>query len=637
MNVKCGVLNMTYGYNGKILRVNLSNKAVVVEEPEENFYRCYFGGKGLISYYLLRELAAGVDPLGADNKLIFAAGVVTGASVGGCGRNSIGGKSPLTDAYGDAEVGGYWGAELKHAGYDAVIVEGRSESPVYLWIKDGEVEIKDAGHLWGMSTAECQKSIREDVREPLARTAIIGLAGENLVRYACILNDVSHAAGRMGMGAVMGSKNLKAIAVRGHRRLNLADPDAVKNMAKWLQENASRLAGVLHSRGSAGIVGYLNRQGGLPTRNFQQSFFEGADNISGRAMEQSILVGQGSCYACPIRCKREVSVAEPYEVAPVYGGPEYETVAALGSNCGIDDLKAIAKGNELCNSYGMDTISTGAIIAFAMECFERGILDKAATGGLELNFGNASAMLQLIDMIVRREGIGSILADGVARAAKGIGKGSEEFALHVRGQEIPMHEPRYKQGLGISYAVSPKGADHTVSIHDSAYVKEGPGLEEFKALGILNPLPLDDLSTTKVRMAAYHGYWQHFLDCLLLCSYIPFNYRQVEELVHAVTGWNSTVWEMMKVGERCMAMARAFNVREGLGKEDDFLPRRFFSTLPSGPRQGVAIDKEKFLQAKETYYSIMSWNGPYGCPSLGKMQELGIEWVSDYLGGKVGD
>jgi len=628
---------MAYGYNGKILRVNLSHRTVSVEEPEDNFYRRYFGGRGFISYYLIKELKAGVDPLGPENKLVFASGVVTGVPVGGCGRNSVGGKSPLTGAYGDAEVGGYWGAELKQAGYDAIIVDGRAESPVYLWIKDGEVEIRDASHLWGKTTAETQEIIRSDVGEPLARTAIIGQAGEKLVRYACILNDVTHAAGRTGMGAVMGSKNLKAIAVRGHNRLTLASPDAVATLAKWLRDVVGIVMGGFQAQGTAVGLRALNKEGGLPTRNFQQGVFEDADKISGRAMKESILVGRGSCYACPVRCKREVSVSEPYQVDSVYGGPEYETLASFGSSCGIDDLAAIAKANELCNAHGLDTISAGAVVAFAMECFERGILSERDTGGLKLNFGNASAMVQVVDMIARREGIGDILAEGVARAASRIGKGAEEFALHVKGQEIPMHEPRYKQGLGLGYAISPKGADHTMSLHDSMYASEGPLLESTRALGILEPLALDDLSPAKVRMVVYHSCWQHLLDCLVMCNFMPFNYRQVEELVCGVTGWNSTVYELMKVGERCLAITRAFNIREGLGRKDDLLPQRFFTPLPSGPLQGVGIDKDKFEQAKATFYSMLGWDKIDGVPGLGKLQELGIEWVFDYLGGKIGD
>ncbi len=622
---------MANGYNGKMLRVDLSRRAISVDEPEDRFYRCYLGGRGFISYYLLKEVEAGIDPLGPDNKLMFACGVVTGAPVGGCGRNSVGAKSPLTGAYGDAEVGGYWGAELKHAGYDGIIIEGKAEKPVYLWIKDGQAEVRDASHLWGKSTGECQEAIRSDLGEPLARTATIGQAGENLVRYAAILNDVHHAAGRTGMGAVMGSKNLKAIAVRGRNRPALANPEAVRALAKWLRDIVGIVMGGMHAQGTAVGLKALNRDGGLPTRNFQEGVFEEADKISGRAMKETILVGEGSCYACPVRCKRVTSVSEPYQVDPAYGGPEYETLASFGSNCGVDDLAAIAKANELCNAYGLDTISAGATVSFAMECFERGILSEKDTGGLKLNFGAASAMLQLVELIAKREGIGDVLAEGVLRAAERIGRGAEEFALHVKGQELPMHEPRYKQGLGIGYAISPKGADHTMSVHDSMYTSEGPLLENAKALGLLEPLALDDLSPAKVRMVAYHSCWQHLLDSLVMCNFMPFSYSQVSELVGVTTGWNSTVWELMKVGERCLAMTRAFNIREGLGKKDDSLPQRFFTPLPSGPLQGVSIGKDEFEQAKETFYSMLGWDKAEGRPSLGKLQELGIEWVADYI------
>ena len=629
---------MPYGYNGKILRVNLATNSIEIEEPEENFYRRYFGGRGFVSYYLLKELKAGVDPLSANNKLIFAAGIATGAPVGGCGRNSVGAKSPLTNGYGDSEVGGYWGTELKHAGYDAIIVDGKAKTPVYLWIRDGAVELRDAVPLWGKTTAECQELIRQELRDPGIRTAIIGPAGENQVRYACILNDLNHAAGRTGLGAVMGSKNLKAIAVRGHNRPPLANPEAVKVLGKWVKENRHLIQG-LHDQGTAVVLTRLNREGGLPTHNFQEGSFEGAEKISGKMMRDTILIGRGSCYACPIRCKRIVSVATPYQVDPVYGGPEYETLASLGSNCGIDDLAAIAKASELCNAYGMDTISTGAVIAFAFECFERGILKGEDADGLKLNFGNTSVMLELVNKIAKREGIGDLLANGVARAASAIGKGAEEFALHVKGQEIPMHEPRYKQGMGLGYAISPTGADHSHNMHDNLYMAQGPQLEDFKGVGILEPLPVTDLSPAKVRMLVYYITWYYFLYCLVFCQFVPltWNHRQIEELVRAITGWNCTVWELMKVGERCLAMTRAFNVREGLGKDNDFLPGRFFAPFSSGPLQGVGIDKNKFEEARGVFYSIMGWDKIKGVPTLGKLQELGIDWVAKYLGGKIGD
>ena len=618
---------MPYGYNGKVLRVDLSQSSISVEEPGDDFYRCHLGGRGFISHYLLKELRPGIDPLSPENKLIFATGVVTGAPVGGSGRNSVGGKSPLTNAYGDAEVGGYWGAELKFSGYDAIIVEGKAERPAYIWINDSQVEIRDARHLWGKATAHCQSIIQEELGDAAIRTAQIGPAGENLVRYACIINDLSHAAGRTGMGAVMGSKNLKAIAVRGHNRPPLAEPERIESLQNWLGQNFMKLCGALYDQGTAVGLLSLNRRGGLPTRNFQEGVFEGAEKISGRVIRDTILVKRRGCYACPIRCKREVALEDPYQVDPVYGGPEYETVASLGSDCGVDDLGAIAKGGELCNAYGLDTISTGASIAFAMECFERGILTVGDTEGLDLHFGNAQAMVQLVEMIARRKGIGGLLAEGVARAAREIGRGAEEFALHVKGQELPMHEPRYKQGLGLGYAVSPTGADHCHNIHDDMFARESPQLEELKALGVLEPLPCHDLSPAKVRMLAYYVHWRHLLNCLVWCMFVPFNYNQIVELVQAATGWNTTTWELMKAGERCATMTRAFNIREGLGKEDDTLPQRFFAPFTSGPLKGISIDPRKLDRARTNYYSMMGWDRINGVPTQEKLEELGIDWV----------
>lgn len=622
---------MAYGYNGQILRVNLSKHSVSVEQPDENFYRTYLGGRGLISYYLLKELKPGTDALGPDNKLIFATGILTGTPVAGAGRNSVGAKSPLTNAYGESEAGGFWGAEFKWTGYDAIIVEGRAESPVYLWIHDGEVEIREAGHLWGQTTGQAQQAIHRELGDDRVRTAMIGPAGEHLVRYACVMNDLRHAAGRTGMGAVMGSKNLKAIAVRGRKRPAIADSMKVQAIVQWFARHCTELSGGLRDSGTAGRLLDLQVLGALPTRNFREGVFAEAERISGQTMRDTILIDRGTCYACPVRCKRTVQMEKPYFIDPIYGGPEYESVAALGSNCGIGDLAAIAKGNELCAAYGLDTISTGASIAFAMECFERGFLTGKDTDGLRLTFGSAEVMLKLVGMIARREGIGNLLAEGVRRAAEEIGQGTAEYAMHVKGQELPMHEPRLKQGMGLGYAVSPTGADHLQSMHDTEYVKEGPPLQEARALGLLEPLPMDDLGPAKVRLFLYLQHWNSLNNSLVMCIFVPYSFAQVVDIVNGVTGWNSTVWELMKVGERGTTMARAFNVREGLGTEDDNLPSRFSSPLTSGALEGVAISREVMEQAVATYCRMMGWGARNGIPTREKLHELGIGWVADEL------
>jgi aldehyde:ferredoxin oxidoreductase len=354
---------MEYGYGGKILRVDLSKSKITVDEPDETFYQRYFGGSGFIGYFLLKEVAPGVDPLGPDNKLIFAGGPLSGVPIAGSGRNSVGAKSPLTGGFGQAEVGGFWGGELGHTGYDAIIVEGKAANPVYLWIEDEKVEIKDARHLWGKTTLEVQKLIQKELGSTAIRVAQIGPAGENQVRYACIVNDINHAAGRSGMGAVMGSKNLRAIAVRGHGKVPLADEKAVNSLAKWLRDDlkVNRGAVGMGQYGTAGGLAGFSMVGNLPTRNFQQGSFEGAEKLTGATINETILVKRGGCYACPIRCKPHVGVDGTYKVDPTYGGPEYETLAALGSSCGIDNLEAVARGNQLCGAYGMDTISTGVV------------------------------------------------------------------------------------------------------------------------------------------------------------------------------------------------------------------------------------------------------------------------------------
>jgi len=614
---------VAYGYNGKILRVNLSNRTITAETPDENFYRTYMGGEGVIAYYLLKEVQPGTEPLSPDNKLIFAPGILTGVPLAGSGRNSVGAKSPLTGGFGSADGGGFFGAELKRAGWDGIIVEGKADRPVYLWINDDQVEIRDASHLWGKTTAPVQAVIREELGDPNIRVAQIGPAGEKLVRYACVINDLKHAAGRTGMGAVMGSKHLKAVAVRGHQPVELADPVKVQAMAKWLGENVERLAGGMRDLGTAAGLMALHHSGGLPTRNFREGAFEGAEKISGQTMRDTILVKRENCFACPVNCKRVVQVEEPYQVDPIYGGPEYETLGSFGSTCGVDDLKAIAKANELCNANSLDTISTGVTIAFAMECYERGILSQAETDGLELKFGNADAMLKLVEKIARREGFGDILAEGSMRAAAKIGRGAEKYAIHVKGQEVPMHEPRLKHGLGLGYTVSPTGADHVHNIHDTGYAKSVEGLKPF---GILEPLPANDLSLDKVRMFLAEVHMSHFANCAVACIFVPWDNNQKVEIVRAVTGWNTSLWELAKVGERATTLARVFNLREGFTAEDDYLTERFLEPFADGPLAGVAVDREKLAAARSGYYTLMGWDAA-GVPTAAKLHELGVGWA----------
>lgn len=631
---------MPYGYNGKILHFDLSTLEMKVEEPGEVFYRTYLGGGGLALFYLLKNMQSGTDPLGPDNVLVFSSNVISGLPIAGMTRYTVAAKSPLTGAYGEAEAGGFWGPELKFAGFDALVIRGKAAKPSYLWINDGKVELRSAERIWGLETGPAQEKIREEVKDERARVALIGPAGENLVRFACVLNELKHANGRTGMGAVMASKNLKAIAVRGTNKLKPKEEEKLQELAKYLVQLIGQHGPnkVLRKLGTANLVMALNAQGILPTRNFHTGVFDGAEKISGEKMAETILKSEEGCYACAVRCKRAVEVLSgPYKTTPLYGGPEYETLSALGSLLGIDNLEAIAKGNELCNRYGLDTISTGVAIGFAMECFENGILTKADTEGIEFTFGNPEAMLQAIEWIAfRKKGLGELLADGVKLAAEKMGKGAQKYALHIKGQELPMHDPRGKTGQGLSFAVSPTGADHIEAPHDTPFASPGPMLERISPLGLLEAVPTLDFGPKKVRNFTYLQFVWSLYNSLGVCNFaaapvwaLPLN--KLVELVRAVTGWDTSLWELLKVGERTITMARVFNLREGFGRKDDTLPERLFESLESGPLQGKAIDHKEFEEALSMYYEAMGWEPKDGVPTRGKLAELNLFWLEEYL------
>ena len=624
---------MSYGCTGKILRVNLSDGKIWTEEPGELFYRRYLGGGGVAAYYLLKELPKDVDPLGPENLLIFAPGVLTGAPAPGCSRFTVAAKSPLSESYGETEAGGWWGPELKFAGFDAVVIQGRAEKPVYLWVHDGEVEIRDAGKIWGKVTGEAEAAIREELGDPRIRVAQIGPGGEKQVRFACVINELKHANGRTGMGAVMGSKNLKAIAARGKQRVAMHDEEGARAVVRWIREHYEYQPGDMHDLGTDGGLLGLDEGGILPTRNFLDGAFEGAQDITGQTMKDTILTNRGTCYACPVACKRVVEVEEPYQVDPSYGGPEYETCASLGSCCGVRDLKAISKGNELCNKYSLDTISTGTTIAFAMECYENGILTKEDTGGIDLSFGNGEAMVKMVEMIGERRGLGDVLAEGVMRAAQKIGKGAERYAMHVKGQELPMHEPRGKRSLALAYATSPTGACHVEADHDTDFeVADAGALVGLSSLGLHEPVSSLDLGPKKVRIFFYSQQVWDLCNAIGLCIFVaapigPFPLDKLVEYTRGVTGWDTSLWELLKVGERAGTMFRLFNQREGFSRKDDTLPDRMFEGLRNGKLEGEKLDREEFERALTLYYQMAGWD-EQGVPTKARLAELELEWAT---------
>jgi aldehyde:ferredoxin oxidoreductase len=614
--------NIPGGYNGKLLRVNLSENRIYIELIDASLCRKYLGGAGFITYFLWKELKPGIDPLSPENKLIFAGGPLTGITIPGSGRNCVGAKSPLTGGIAKAEAGEFWGTELKRAGFDVIIIEGKAKTPVYLWIHDGEVSIRNASHLWGQNTKETQQVIRAELGDERIRMAGIGPAGENLVRFACIMHGLFDAAGRGGLGAVMGAKNLKAIAVRGHKPPPVAKPEGVKELRDWMLTHMNLMRDFQEHGTGSGMKAF-EATGNLPVRNFRDGLFPAVTRIDARVLKDTIRVGMDACFGCPVRCKKVVKVEEPYKVDPAYGGPEYETLAALGSNCGIDDLKAIAKGNELCGAYSLDTISTGDVIAFAMECFENGLLTAKDTDGIELRFGNANAMLKLIELIARREGIGDLLADGTLIAAQKIGRGALDFTVQVKGLEAGMHEPRLKAGLGLGFMVNPHGADHCCNLHDTAYEIEGQ-MKELRPLGIIEPLPANDISPRKVALFRLVHLKRIINDSLVVCLFLPYRFEQLARVTSSVTGWDTGVMEQLRVAERILTVARLFNIREGFTVADDVLPRRFFQPKTDGVLADKPLDPTKMEKAKHYYYTLMGWDSQTGTPIPERLEELGI-------------
>lgn len=625
---------MPFGYNGKILNLNLTDISWSVEEPDEAWYMTYVGGSALAAYYLLKNLKPGTDPLSEENVLVFACSAVTGAPISGFSRYTVAAKSPLTGAIGRTEAGGFFGPELKFAGFDAIVVRGKSAKPVYLYINDGQVEIKDADNIWGRNNWETLDTIRQETGEKRVRVASIGQAGENMVPYACVQNDLEHFNGRTGMGAVMGSKNLKAVAVRGTNKPEMADPEAVDALRKWHNERIKvHPPNVgLTKMGTTGLVKGLNDTGILTTHNFRDGIFEGAENISHEVYHDTIFDSAGTCYMCTVRCKRRVkSDDEKYPLDKRFGGPEYESIAGLGSLCDIDNLPAITRANQICNLAGLDTISAGAVVAFAFECFEHGIITTEDTGGRELNWGDGDTMIWLIEEIINRRGIGEILAQGVKKAAEIIGKGAEKYAFHIKGQELPLHDGRGKTGMGMGFALSPTGAEHVECPHDVAF--QGEGVSKLHALGIYEPIKPLETNAQKVRFFVNGQKAWQINNCYGICNFcsVPIHamtFDKLVETIRAITGWDTSLFDILRVSERGNVMARVFNNREGFAPEDDRVISRWHDPMPDGPLKGVSIDPDEFRAAIDLYYEMSGWDKD-GHPTHGKLVDLNLEWLAD--------
>ena len=635
---------MPFGYNGWILHVDLTNEKLELETPPESHYRKYMGGSAMGLYYILREMPKGADPLGPENVLTLMAGVTTGAAISGQSRLNANAKSPISNAIGDSQGGGYFPAELKFAGYDGIIIKGRAKHPVYLSIIDGKPELHDARHLKGKITGEVDEILKKELGDNKIEILQHGPAAENGVLFSSLLSMSNRNNGRTGMGLVMASKNLRAVVVRGKRKVQLADAKSITALNRTGPKeipNNPDMDG-LAKYGTASVVISQNLYGTLPTLNYNEGQFADCESISGEKMAETILKERETCYACVVRCKRVVEIKEgAYRVDPYYGGPEYETLGTFGSYCGIKDMAAIAFANQLCNQYGVDTIACGATLAFAMECYEKGIITREQTGGLELKFGDADAMLKALELTLKAEGpLGKVLSKGSQRAAEAWGNGADECLITVKGAEAPAHMPQAKRSLGLIYSVNPFGADHQSSEHDwmvEDSMTTDLYMSRLPLIGVPEKLESLSLDSRKVNFAYRTELFYSMLDTVELCQFVwgpawtLYGPKETVDFVNATTGWDVTLDELMQVGARRLNLMRTFNAREGLDRKDDKLPKKFFKALGgSGPSAGVALTEAEIETAKDEYYRLAGWTSN-GTPTPDTLRKLDLGWAVDYL------
>lgn len=648
---------MLHGYAGKVLHVDLTNQTLEVEQPTEAFYRQYVGGSLMGLYYLWKNSPKGADPLGPENTMVFALSAPTGMPVSGQSRCTLTCKSPSSGGAADSQAGGFWPAELKRAGFDAIVVKGAAATPVYLWIEDGKAELRDASYLWGQTTLAVDEALKAELGDNKIEIAQVGPAGEKLANFAAVMNMSNRAWGRTGTGAVMGSKKLKAIAVRGRGKVTPAHKTRLANLAK---KGSAEFPGsdmeLFGKYGTADTVMGNNGAGGLPTHNWDAGVMETAPRISGERLYDELLrgaeagaqdkLGRDTCYACIVRCKRVVETQwQDVPLIPEYGGPEYETIATFGSYCGIEDLHAVTYANQLCNEYGVDTISCGATLAWAMDCYEHGVFTQEEMDGIDLHFGNAEGMIAILEKTLKREGIGNALAMGSAKAADYLGKG-HEYLMTVKGQEFPAHMPHVKRSLALIYAVNPFGADHQSSEHDPMYhpktyegTPEAPGTKRFLApIGLTRPQPTKVLNAEKVEFALKTQYNYSSADTISVCQFVYgpgwqlYTPVDMAELMSAATGWYVSVDEIQEIGRRRLNLMRAFNAREGLNRDQDTLPKKAFrQALKGGKSDGIILDEAELKNGLDMYFEQAGWDNQ-GVPTRAVLESTGMAWVADDLG-----
>jgi aldehyde:ferredoxin oxidoreductase len=625
------VLIVLGGFQGFILRVDLTTGKISKERINEHQARLFIGGPGLGAKILYDEVPPWVESFDALNELIFCTGPLCGAGTFSVGRHFILTKSPLTGYFGEANAGGFWGAELKFAGYDMIVIRGRASRPRYLFINDDVCEIRDAKDYWGLDARETDRNIRKDLGDSKIRVATIGQAGENLVLFASVMNDeANRAAARCGVGAVMGFKNLKGIAVRGHKNVPVADESRLRAIARETGQMFQKdtYTKTFHKFGTAGGYEVAVMLGDSPVRNWSGERFEGVENLSFPGGFERVSTGTRTCHNCVIACRRVVSVKDgPFQTENGVEGPEYESSSALGGNCGVSDIEAVTKANDLCNVYGMDTISAGSAVAFAMECYEKGLINDVDTDGIDLKFGNAPALVEFMKKIAFREGFGNVLADGVKRAAHRIGGGADKYAIHVKGLELGMHDPRAFEAMSLTYACAPTGGRHMEG--ETLWVEQNMGIpyDEMDLAG------LDRLSTDRKAEAAFkvQNVWTALSAsgyCLLAAATGTTMYLLSDNLhfLQAVTGWDMNFDELMKAGERIFNVRRAFSMRHGATVDEDTLPERLLhEPVKFGPSKGSVARLDEMLPE---FYALRGWDPQNGKPTKEKLLELGLDDIA---------
>jgi aldehyde:ferredoxin oxidoreductase len=605
--------------------VDLSEEKISSMEVTDEFARKYIGGNGFAAKILYDEMTPGVDPLGPDNLYSIMTGPAAGTLLPCAGRANVHTKSPLTGYFFDSSGGGNFAPELKYAGFDGIVVKGKASRPSYIWINDGEVEIRDASHLWGMMTSQIHSALVKELGDSRIQTASTGPAGEKLARITGTMFGVN-AAGRGGTGAVMGSKNLKAIVVRGTGSISVPSKKDFMEYIDMLNEKISAAPGsgeILPKYGTLATTLSNNRMGVLPTKNWQHEHFDEAESLGGDYMRDNVFAKHKACHACPIACSKYTYVSTGPYAGTFTKGPEYQTVYGLGTSCANSSMESVIKANDLCQDYGLDTISTGVTIAFAMECWERGIITKKDTGGLELDWGNDAAVVRMVEMIGEREGLGDILAEGSRIAAQKLGKDSIKFAVQNRGCEIAGHSARGNKGFALGYATGPRGGSH----HD--------GRASLERLGTVDRRTIEGKAEYQARI----NHLMAFTDSLIACHMLEgvFSPYDVDELavgyLNAATGMRMTLEEGQLAAERIWNLERSFNVREGLRRKDDWLPERFVTeTVPDGPSEGMMIHPDELNRMLDDYYEFRGWDKETGVPTKTRLKKLGLDEMAEEIG-----